>query len=112
MTTQTRSEIAALLRAHGVAPSKRLGQHFLADGNITRKIVAVAGVGPGDRVVEVGAGTGTTERTSCRAAGGVSGWVTGGVRRRRKTSVVSATGVLRASSEPRVVSTTAPNTRV
>ena len=62
MTAQTRSEIAALLSRHGLSPSRRLGQHFLADGNITRKIVDVAGVGPGDQVVEIGAGTGTLTR--------------------------------------------------
>jgi 16S rRNA (adenine1518-N6/adenine1519-N6)-dimethyltransferase len=56
---QTRTEIASLLERHGISPVQRLGQHFLADGNITRKIVAAAGIGPGDRVVEIGAGTGT-----------------------------------------------------
>lgn len=59
MTAQTRSEIAELLARHGLAPIHRLGQHFLADANITRKIVDVAEVGPGSKVVEVGAGTGT-----------------------------------------------------
>ena len=59
MTPQTRSEIASLLDRHGLAPIHRLGQHFLADGNITRKIVSLAEVGPGSKVVEVGAGTGT-----------------------------------------------------
>lgn len=59
MSAQTRSEIEELLTRHGLAPVRRLGQHFLADANITRKIVALAGVGPGDRVVEIGAGTGT-----------------------------------------------------
>lgn len=62
MTAQTRSEIAALLERHGLAPIHRLGQHFLADANITRKIVALAGVSPGTKVVEVGAGTGTLTR--------------------------------------------------
>ncbi|MGH8914893.1 MAG: 16S rRNA (adenine(1518)-N(6)/adenine(1519)-N(6))-dimethyltransferase RsmA [Acidimicrobiia bacterium] len=62
MTAQTRSEIAALLANHGLSPSRRLGQHFLADANITRRIVALAGVGPGEQVVEVGAGTGTLTR--------------------------------------------------
>ena len=62
MTAQTRSEIAGLLSRHGLSPSKRLGQHFLADANITRKIVDLSGVGPGDQVVEVGAGTGTLTR--------------------------------------------------
>lgn len=68
MTAQTRSEIAALLKRHGLAPVHRLGQNFLADANITRKIVEVAGVSRGDRVVEVGAGTGTL--TVALAAGG------------------------------------------
>lgn len=62
MTAQTRSEIAALLERHGLAPIHRLGQHFLADGNITRKIAALADLGPGSKVVEVGAGTGTLTR--------------------------------------------------
>ncbi len=62
MTAQTRSEIADLLTRHGVSPSRRLGQHFLADANITRKIVDLAGVGPGDQVVEIGAGTGSLTR--------------------------------------------------
>lgn len=62
MTAQTRSEIAALLDRHGLAPIHRLGQHFLADANITRKIVATARLGPDDKVVEIGAGTGTLTR--------------------------------------------------
>ena len=62
MSAQTRSEIEELLRRHGLYPSRRLGQHFLADANITRKIVDVAKVGRGDKVVEIGAGTGTLTR--------------------------------------------------
>jgi len=62
MTAQTRSEIAALLERHGLAPIHRLGQHFLADANITRKIAALADLGAGSKVVEVGAGTGTLTR--------------------------------------------------
>jgi 16S rRNA (adenine1518-N6/adenine1519-N6)-dimethyltransferase len=45
-----------------VSPTHHLGQNFLADANITRKIVEVAGVKAGDRVLEVGAGTGTLTR--------------------------------------------------
>lgn len=37
---------------------KRFGQHFLNDKNIIRKIVAAAGVQEGDRVLEIGPGTG------------------------------------------------------
>lgn len=58
MTYQSRSDIRRLLERHGLHPRKSLGQHFLADPNLIRKVVEVAGVGPSDRVVEVGAGTG------------------------------------------------------
>lgn len=67
MSAQTRSEIVALLERHGLAPVHRLGQHFLADGNVTRKIVDTAGAGPGSKVVEVGAGTGTLSRALAEA---------------------------------------------
>ncbi len=68
MSAQTRSEIAELLDRHGLAPIHRLGQHFLADPNITRKIVAEADIRDGDQVLEVGAGTGTL--TSALVAAG------------------------------------------
>jgi 16S rRNA (adenine1518-N6/adenine1519-N6)-dimethyltransferase len=56
---QGKAEIAGLLERYGLAVHRKLGQHFLADPNVVRRIVAFAGVGPGDRVVEIGAGTGT-----------------------------------------------------
>lgn len=62
MSAQTRSDVLALLERHGLRPRKMLGQHFLADPNITRKIVAVAGVGSDSQVLEIGAGTGTLTR--------------------------------------------------
>jgi 16S rRNA (adenine1518-N6/adenine1519-N6)-dimethyltransferase len=40
------------------APRKSLGQHFLHDGNIARKIVAELNPQPGDHVVEIGPGPG------------------------------------------------------
>ncbi len=57
-----RAATAALLDRHGLHPRKALGQHFLADPNIVRKIVEAAGIGPADQVVEVGAGAGTLTR--------------------------------------------------
>jgi 16S rRNA (adenine1518-N6/adenine1519-N6)-dimethyltransferase len=48
-----------LLAAHGVTPSRALGQNFVADANTVRRIVRLAGVGPGDRVLEIGAGVGS-----------------------------------------------------
>lgn len=59
MSAQARSDVRALLDRHGIHPAKHLGQHFLVDPNITRKIVNLAGVGATDAVVEIGPGTGT-----------------------------------------------------
>ncbi len=56
---QGRGEIRDLLDRHAHRPNKNLGQHFLADPNLVDRIVRAAGVGPGDQVVEIGAGTGT-----------------------------------------------------
>jgi 16S rRNA (adenine1518-N6/adenine1519-N6)-dimethyltransferase len=56
---QGRTEIRRLLEHHGHHPNKSLGQHFLADPNLVDRIVRTAAVGAGDRVVEIGAGTGT-----------------------------------------------------
>jgi 16S rRNA (adenine1518-N6/adenine1519-N6)-dimethyltransferase len=55
----TPTELRELLAAHGLRPSKALGQHFLADPNTARRIVRLAGIGPGDHVVEVGPGVGS-----------------------------------------------------
>jgi 16S rRNA (adenine1518-N6/adenine1519-N6)-dimethyltransferase len=52
-------ELRSLLGAHGLRPSRALGQHFLADANTARRIVALAGVDPGRRVLEVGPGAGS-----------------------------------------------------
>lgn len=56
---QNRSDLKELLERHGVSPDKKLGQHFLADPNITRKIAAMARVSADLQVVEIGPGTGT-----------------------------------------------------
>lgn len=55
------------------APARRsLGQHFLLDLNITRKITRLAGVGPGDTVVEVGPGPGGLTRALLEAGAEVT----------------------------------------
>ena len=48
-----------LLAAHGLRPSRALGQNFVVDPNTVRRIARLAGVGPGDHVVEIGAGLGS-----------------------------------------------------
>ena len=50
--------VADLLRRHEVRPRRSLGQHFVIDPNTTERVVRLAAVGPGERVVEVGAGCG------------------------------------------------------
>ncbi|MCB9373233.1 MAG: 16S rRNA (adenine(1518)-N(6)/adenine(1519)-N(6))-dimethyltransferase RsmA [Microthrixaceae bacterium] len=55
----TRRDVVALLDAHGLEPSRALGQNFVVDPNTIRKVVDLAGVAPGDAVVEIGAGLGS-----------------------------------------------------
>jgi 16S rRNA (adenine1518-N6/adenine1519-N6)-dimethyltransferase len=59
MALLTPASVRALLGEHGLRPSRRRGQHFLADPNTARRIVRLAGVGPDDRVLEIGAGLGS-----------------------------------------------------
>lgn len=40
-------------------PDATLGQNFVADANTVRRIARLAEVGPGDRVIEIGAGLGS-----------------------------------------------------
>jgi 16S rRNA (adenine1518-N6/adenine1519-N6)-dimethyltransferase len=59
MPLLTRAHVRALLAEHGLRPSRALGQNFLADPNTARRIVRLAGVEAGDRVLEIGAGLGS-----------------------------------------------------
>ena len=51
---------------------KRLGQNFLIDPNIVRKIVVLAELGPDDSVLEIGPGRGILTEALCRHAGHVT----------------------------------------
>jgi 16S rRNA (adenine1518-N6/adenine1519-N6)-dimethyltransferase len=53
------SLIRAVAEELGLRPSKQRGQNFVTDANTIRRIVAAAGVGPGDRVLEIGPGLGS-----------------------------------------------------
>ena len=55
---QTLTEIKELLAIAGREPKKALGQNFLIDHNLIRKLVDASGVQSGDLVLEVGPGTG------------------------------------------------------
>lgn len=54
------------------AAVKRLGQNFLIDPNIIRKIVALAEIGAGDHVLEIGPGRGALTDLLCKTAGRVT----------------------------------------
>jgi 23S rRNA (adenine-N6)-dimethyltransferase len=55
----------------GRARRAELGQHFLAGGWLAAELVEQAGVGAGDLVVEIGAGTGVLTEALARRAGRV-----------------------------------------
>lgn len=59
--------VHALLRRHGLRPSRALGQHFLADPNTARRIVRLAAIDPATPVVEVGPGLGSLTLALCDA---------------------------------------------
>lgn len=54
-----RKTIGELLERGGLSPRRDLGQNFVTDANTVRRIARLAEIGPGDRVVEVGAGLGS-----------------------------------------------------
>jgi 16S rRNA (adenine1518-N6/adenine1519-N6)-dimethyltransferase len=60
-----------MLAKYGLAPSRRRGQHFLADANVARKIVRAVCAGEDDIVVEIGPGFGAITLGLAEAAGHV-----------------------------------------
>jgi 16S rRNA (adenine1518-N6/adenine1519-N6)-dimethyltransferase len=64
-------EVRALAEELGVRPTKTLGQNFVHDANTVRRIVAAAGVGADDRVLEVGPGLGSLTLALLDVAGSV-----------------------------------------
>jgi 16S rRNA (adenine1518-N6/adenine1519-N6)-dimethyltransferase len=53
------ADARALMARHDVRPSRALGQNFLVDPNTARRIVRLAGLEPGARVLEIGPGIGS-----------------------------------------------------
>ncbi|MEO1191266.1 MAG: 16S rRNA (adenine(1518)-N(6)/adenine(1519)-N(6))-dimethyltransferase RsmA [Pseudomonadota bacterium] len=54
--------LSAVIQAHGLDARKALGQHFLLDPSITRRIAAAAGLLAGHEVIEIGPGPGGLTR--------------------------------------------------
>lgn len=50
--------VARYLKQHGLGARKSLSQNHLADGAVLERIVEIADVSPGERIVEVGPGVG------------------------------------------------------
>ncbi|HEY5432764.1 MAG TPA: 16S rRNA (adenine(1518)-N(6)/adenine(1519)-N(6))-dimethyltransferase RsmA [Coriobacteriia bacterium] len=65
------SATRAVLEAHGLSLKKSLGQHFLVDDNIVRKIIELAAMERDEAVLEIGPGIGTLTVALCAAAGHV-----------------------------------------
>jgi 16S rRNA (adenine1518-N6/adenine1519-N6)-dimethyltransferase len=67
----TASRAQDLLRRHGLAARKSLGQHFLVDPNTIRRIVRLAEVSADETVMEIGPGLGSLTVELARTAGRV-----------------------------------------
>ncbi|MDZ4654711.1 MAG: 16S rRNA (adenine(1518)-N(6)/adenine(1519)-N(6))-dimethyltransferase RsmA [Coriobacteriia bacterium] len=65
------SATLAVLQRHGLYTKKSLGQHFLVDDNVVKRIVDLAEIDPTGRVLEIGPGIGTLTLALCDAAGSV-----------------------------------------
>jgi len=55
----TPTDVARLLREHGLAPRRSAGQNFVVDPNTVRRIVGAADLDPDDEVLEIGPGLGS-----------------------------------------------------
>ncbi len=61
------AEVKRLLAHHGLRPKKRLGQNFLIDRNILRKIIAAAELASDSLVLEIGPGLGTVTQETAQS---------------------------------------------
>jgi 16S rRNA (adenine1518-N6/adenine1519-N6)-dimethyltransferase len=55
-------KLREILKKHNFRFKKKWGQNFIFEQNLLQRIVREAGIVPGDRVVEIGAGAGTLTR--------------------------------------------------
>lgn len=67
-----RQQTRAALDELGVRPRKRLGQHFLTDPDLVRRMLAASGVDAQDRVLEIGPGLGALTEALFQHAGRLS----------------------------------------
>ena len=62
----SKSNLKKLFNEKNLNPRKLMGQHFLVDENILQKIISAAGIAPGDKVIDIGAGPGALSLELCR----------------------------------------------
>ena len=63
-----RANVRDFLERHGLRALRQLGQNYLVDASIAQRLVDLAGVEPGDTVIEIGTGLGKlTEALASRA---------------------------------------------
>lgn len=70
---RTSEEWAATLRKNRIKPTRSMGQNFLTSTEVVEEIVAIAGVQPGDLVIEIGPGMGILTRQLLTAGARVVG---------------------------------------
>jgi len=68
MSLASETTVKKLLEKHGVRPFKGLGQNFLINEGILKKIVEVADIMPEDIILEVGPGIGTLTQELAKKA--------------------------------------------
>ena len=71
MTASLLSQTKGMLRRLDLKARKRLGQHFLVDDDVLKKVVAAADIAAGDTVIEVGPGLGVLTRELAKRVGRV-----------------------------------------
>ena len=67
----TPSATIEVLKRHGLATKKSLGQHFLIDDNVVGRILELAALTGDETVLEIGPGLGTLTVALCAEAGAV-----------------------------------------
>ena len=86
--------VRAFLEAHGLAARRDLGQHFLQDEHMAEKLVRIAAVESGDRVIEIGTGLGIMTRAlAARAARVITVEVDAGIVRALRSEGVLPSNV-------------------
>ena len=88
------ADVRSLLARHGLAAHRDRGQNFLVDAPLAGQLVELAGVAPGDSVLEIGTGLGIlTSALAARAARVVTLEVDAGIVRALRAEQLLPRGV-------------------